>query len=180
MKLLPDETAEAVRPSDASAVVSPEFEQACGEFFTDLVGVVGIPRSVGQIYGLLFASPVPLGFTDIAQRLDISKGSASQGLRLLQSLGAVRSAGTSGDRRELFWPETRLRRLVSGILREKVEPLVSADESRMARLRELARATPDAAGAAFSEDQVKLLETWRRQMWLLLPILKTLLGPAPA
>lgn len=161
----------------AAAVVAPAFEHECVAFFADVVQVFGVPRSVGQIYGLLFASPQPLSFTDIAERLDISRGSASQGLQALRALGAVRSAGSEGERRERFEPELGLRKLVSGVLREQVEAVVAGGGVQIRKLREQAGAAPDAAGREFSEKRVKQLETWRGQMRLLLPLLKTILGP---
>jgi len=162
---------------DASIRVSSEFEHECVEFFSEVVQVLGVPRSVGQIYGLLFASPQPLSFTDIVERLDLSKGSASQGLQLLRSLGAVQNVSNENDRRDLFEPELGLRKLVAGVLREKVEPLLNGGNARMNRLRVCAARAPSAAGVKFSHARVKQLETWRRQMGLLLPLLSTLLGP---
>ena len=158
------------------------FERECVQFFTDIVQVLGVPKSVGQIYGLLFASPQPLGFTDIVEKLAISKGSASQGLQLLKSLGAVQGveaggvAGASSTRRELFVPELGLRRLVGGVLREKIEPLVGEGADRIHRLEAAAKASADAPTRKFSGNRVKQIQTWRRQMGLLLPILKTLLS----
>ena len=157
--------------------VSLQFQQACVEFFADVVQVLGVPRSVGQIYGLLFSSPMPLSFTDIAEKLDISRGSASQGLQLLRDLGAVRSVSSPEYRRELFEPELELRKLVGGALREKVEPLMTDGGVRIKRLRTFAGEAPTATGRKFSEDRMKKLENWRRQMGLLLPVLKTILGP---
>ncbi|MFN6016277.1 MAG: GbsR/MarR family transcriptional regulator, partial [Verrucomicrobiota bacterium] len=58
--------------------------------FVDGVRVLGLPPSIGEIYGLLFISQAPLSLDDLVKRLKISKGSASQGLRTLKSLGAVR------------------------------------------------------------------------------------------
>jgi hypothetical protein len=179
------------------AAVSPEFERACVEFFADVVQVFGVPRSVGQIYGLLYASPQPLSFTAIAGKLDISRGSTSQGLQALRDLGAVvpvsgtegeregegkrekgeGAAPQPGNRRELFRPEFSLRKLVSGILREKVDPLVSEGGRKMDGLAALAKAAPNAAGKKFATKRVQQIETWRRQMSLLLPLLKTVLGP---
>lgn len=161
----------------SSGEVAAGFERECVEFFADMVGVFGVPRSMGQIYGLLFASPRPLSFTDITEKLDISRGSASQGLQALRSLGAVRSVGVETDRRELFEPEQGLRKLVTGVLREKVDPLVKEGAARLKQLREQADAAPDEAGRKFSLDRVKQIETWRGQMRLLLPLLKTILGP---
>jgi DNA-binding transcriptional regulator GbsR (MarR family) len=150
------------------------------DFFAEVVQVFGVPPSVGQIYGLLYASPQPLSFSDIVERLEISKGSASQGLQFLRSLGAVATVetdnGTQGaGRREYFEPELSLRQLVSGVFRERVAPLAVAGADRIARLRELAER--EVEGSEFCLDRVKQLETWRRRLRTILPVLTTLLGP---
>lgn len=44
---------------------------------------LGIRRSTGQIYGLLYLSPKPLTLDEIAESLGISRGSVSTGTRLL-------------------------------------------------------------------------------------------------
>jgi len=44
---------------------------------------LGIRRSTGQIYGLLYLSPEPLTLDEIAESLGISRGSVSTGTRLL-------------------------------------------------------------------------------------------------
>ena len=171
------------QPSTPSNGALSPFESECTAFFTDIVQVLGVPKSVGQIYGLLFASPQPLGFTDIVEKLAISKGSASQGLQLLRTLGAVQSVESNssttpaaGSRRELFVPELGLRRLVGGVLREKIEPLVGEGANRIHRLETAAAVGTDAPTRKFSGNRVKQIQTWRRQMGLLLPLLKTLLA----
>ena len=58
------------------------------DFFVRLMGLLGLPRSVGEIYGLLYFSPHPLPMDQIVSRLGISIGSASQGLKTLRSLKA--------------------------------------------------------------------------------------------
>ena len=155
--------------------VSREFQRECVQFFGDVVQVMGVPRSYGQIYGLLFASPEPLCFTDLLDGLDISRGSVSQGLNALRALGAVRFVSGDG-RRELFEPEKGLRKLVTGILREKVDPLVTDGARHLERLRKYAAAAPSKDGREFSLDRVQQIESWRNQMRLLLPLLKTVLA----
>ena len=162
-----------------------------------------MPRSVGQIYGLLYASPEPLSFSDIVERLEISKGSASQGLQLLRALGAIKGAeapskvsgvkfragaspsplapcslrhrGGDAPRRVAYEPELSLRKLVSGVLGERVMPLAAAGAGRLARLRELAER--EGEGSDFYLNRVKQLETWRRRLTTVLPVLSVLLGP---
>jgi DNA-binding transcriptional regulator GbsR (MarR family) len=175
-----------MRNSAPGGEVSADFERECVDFFAELAQALSVPRSLGQIYGVLFASPIPLSFTDIVERLDISKGSASQGLQLLRSLGAVRRADGKGglkhggdSRREQFVPELGLRPLIGGVLREKIEPVLGAGGTRMRRLRESARQAPSTPGVKFSLERVKQLETWRRQLGLLLPLVKTFFGFGP-
>jgi len=188
------------RPSDRR-----EFQQECVAFFAEVVQVFGVPRSLGQIYGVLYASPEPLSFSDIVERLDISKGSVSQGLQLLRSLGAInvvdakpnlaglkrRTDGTDGrsgastatpgpaasdpPRRDYYEPELSLRKLVSGILRERVAPLAVAGGDRLRRLRALAEQAP--AGNDFLLDRAVQLEKWRRRLKTVLPVLSVMLGP---
>jgi len=175
--------------------VSTEFARECIKLFAEVVQVFGVPKSVGQIYGLLFASPAPLSFSDIVERLDISKGSASQGLKLLRSLGAVNVVRplslaprpsrlahnapvvsiVEPSRREYFEPELGLRRLVNGVLQERVTPLATTGGNRLSHLRELAER--DGEGSDFFLDRVKQLDTWRRRLKTVLPVLSMLLGP---
>jgi DNA-binding transcriptional regulator GbsR (MarR family) len=156
-------------------VMFTDFEHECAEFFAEVVAVFGARRSVGQIYGIVFSSPKPLSFTDIVGRLGISKGSASQGLSLLRSLGAVRSTDVHDDRREYFVAELGLRRLVDGALRERIGPLVKAAPARIAKLRSFA--LREGSAQEFCIEQVEQLETWRRRLKIALPLLSALLGP---
>ncbi len=144
--------------------------------FAELVQIFGVPKSVGQIYGLLYASREPLSFSDIVERLGISKGSASQGLQLLHALGAAQRVDHADDNREYFEPELGLRRLIGGILRGQIEPVVKDGSLRMKRLRELVKGTTDPVQMDFQLGRVKQLETWRRQATLIMPVLKTLLS----
>jgi DNA-binding transcriptional regulator GbsR (MarR family) len=148
-------------------------------FFAEIVQLFGVPKSVGQIYGLLYASPEPLGFPDIVERLEISKGSASQGLQLLRSLGAICEAGVNGGgglaRGVTYEPELSLRQLVTGVLRERIAPMASTGGDRLKRLKELAEQAP--ANAKFYLGRAKQLETWRKRFTTVMPLLSALLGP---
>lgn len=172
---------------------SHEFERECISFFEQAVQIVGVPRSVGQIYGALYASPRSLYFSDIVDKLGISKGSVSQGLQLLRTLGAIKVAdsrnsqrestgsncsGRQSDnlsRREYFEPELSLRRLISGVLRDRISPLAMSKNDRIGRLREIAK--NDGELMEFYLERAEQLETWRRQLRTILPVLGMLLGP---
>ena len=146
-------------------------------FFAEIVQLFGIPKSVGQIYGLLYASPEPLGFTAIVERLEISKGSASQGLQLLRSLGAINEAvqkeGTV--RGFAYEPELSLRQLATGVIRERIAPMATTGADRLKRLKELAGESLD--HEEFYLERVSQLTTWSKRFTTVLPVLMALLGP---
>lgn len=160
------------------ALPQRSFENECIAFFEEIVQLFGVPKSVGQIYGLLYASLTPLGFSSIVERLEVSKGSVSQGLQLLKSLGAIVEAeGKRLDVRGVVYePELSLRQLVTGILRERITPLAEPGAERLKRLKKLAEASP--TNAKFYLSRTKQLETWRKRFVSLMPLLAVLLGPS--
>jgi DNA-binding transcriptional regulator GbsR (MarR family) len=142
--------------------------------FSGFLHVLGVPRSIGAIYGMLFASPEPLCFTDLVARLDASKGSVSQGLAFLRQSGAVQVVAIPGDRREFFEPELSLRRLASGLIQEQVQPLARETPVALARLRQHA-ANAQGARRDFQLERIEQLEIWHRQLGRLLPVIQTIL-----
>ena len=80
------------------------------------MSLLGLPRSVGEIYGLLYFNPEALTMDQVASRLEISIGSASQGLKTLRSLKAVKTSYVQGDCRDHYLAESEFRRLFSTFL----------------------------------------------------------------
>ena len=87
--------------------------------FVQLAKVLGQRPSFAEIYGLLFVSPRPLPQDDFINRLNLSKGSASQGVSYLLELGAVRTVAVD-DRRVHYEAVAELRNLASRFLRQQV------------------------------------------------------------
>jgi DNA-binding transcriptional regulator GbsR (MarR family) len=146
------------------------------QVFVDGVKVLGLPRSIGEIYGLLFISPQPLSLDDLVQLLDISKGSASQGLRALKGLGAVREINVENSRRCHYQADTELKRLVGGFIREQVRPHLESGQSKIGRLLETAGGDEDPQRRAFVVGRVKQLEYWIKKGRVVLPVLQKVLG----
>lgn len=150
------------------------FERECIALFTEFLHVLGVPNSIGAIYGLLFASPKPLCFADIVERLGVSKGSVSQGLAFLRQSGAVNVVDVVGDRREFFEPELGLRRLASGLIQEKIQPLAKQTKGAVSRLKQHAEVART-EGNGFQMQRIKQLATWHRQLGRVLPVVQTIL-----
>lgn len=175
----------------------PVAELTLGEveviaIFVQMTQVLGLQRSLGEIYGLLFATPQPLSFQEIGERLKLSKGSVSQGLRFLRTIGAVRAVVVAGDRREFFEPETELRALVGGILRERLNPQLEAWGARAKSLKiddfmpesrsgeGEGNTVEDSAWAAAERrvlsNRLEKLKTWQKRANAVLPMVSKLLG----
>jgi len=150
--------------------------------FVQMTQVLGLPKSLGEIYGLLFATPQPLAFQEIADRLSLSKGSVSQGLRFLRSVGAIKPVIIPGDRREFFEPETELRALVSGFLKERLNPQLETWAARTKALRMEDFGATTEGGSLPNKDRVTLenrldkLSSWQKRANLVLPMIGKLLG----
>lgn len=156
---------------DATVVA---FEQAVVAFCVDVAEPLGIPRSVASIYGIVFASPSPLSFSDIAERLDISKGSISQGLRVLREVGAIKEVSTKANRSELFVPDIEMRKLIERFLESRVQRQLASGGDRLADLKRRVASFP-APHQASLQGRVRKLEQWHARARALIPLVRTFL-----
>lgn len=151
------------------------LEREVVELFVRMADVLNLPRSVGEIYGLLFISPAPLCLDDCRIRLNISKGSTSQGLKILRSFGAIRTVYVPGDRKDYYQAETSLRKIASGFASEQIQPHVHNGKERIERVRELLDAYEGDDKAALG-DKIDLLENWQTRAGKTLPLILKLIG----
>lgn len=154
------------------------FEEAMVGFFTEAADLLGVPKSVAILYGIVFASPQPLSFSDIEHRLSLSKGSISQGLRVLREMGAIKEVSTPADRAELFTPDMEMRRLIQRFLEHRLEKQLDAGKDR---LKALQQGVPDLAKADADtlRGRLKNLQQWHEKARSVLPVARTLLKLTP-
>ncbi len=145
------------------------------DIFVQLSRVLGQAPSLGEIYGLLFISARPLAMDDLMERLRLSKGSASQGLKLLRNLGAVRPVYRAGDRRVHYEAVAQLRHLAGSFLREQIEPHVGNGVERLGRLTALLKDLPPEQREHATE-RINILRSWSKNAGRVLPLVLRLLG----
>jgi DNA-binding transcriptional regulator GbsR (MarR family) len=176
---------EAASPDGSSASASGHptlsaFECSVIDIFVRVADLLGAPRSIGEIYGFLYASARPLAFQDFVDRLEISKGSASQGLRFLRGAGAVKLVYVAGDRRDHFVPETELRALISGFLREKIQPQLEGGFVRLKSLQALVNTPSSGPGEVADRrvlrQRVDKLNAWHKRGKTIIPMIMKVLG----
>ncbi len=76
----------------------------------------GFSKVMGQLYGVLLLSPKPMSLDDLAERLDISKGSVSMNMQALERWGTVQEVWVRGDRRKYYEAETDLWKIIATVL----------------------------------------------------------------
>lgn len=167
------------------------YESGLVDIFADLAELFGNPKSYGQIYGLLFANENPLSMEEIAQRLDISQGSISQGLRQLEAFGAVVKERNNGSRPALYTAKLEMKLLISGFLKERVIPRLESTEARIKALRASLSTSPSGLPGAVSASlrlraqpsalasmrfRLDRVAKWHRSARTLLPIARKILG----
>jgi DNA-binding transcriptional regulator GbsR (MarR family) len=163
-------TSSGSEPAAAQSVLEREFVA----IFSDLADLFGNPRSHGAIYGLLFSSERPLSMDEIIMRLDISKGSASQGLRQLEELGAILRAKEDGERSHTYVARIELKPLIAGFLHKRLTPRLAVSAHRLKELEKLLPALP-AGMRPVARLRLKRVTKWHRRARTFLPLAQKLL-----
>lgn len=100
----------------------------------------GFNKVMGQLYGVLLLSPRPLSLDELAERLDISKGSVSMNMQALERWGTVKEVWVRGDRRKYYEAETDLWKIIATVLegreRREVEQALRVIGESIAKLEQ--------------------------------------------
>lgn len=145
------------------------------DFFVQLSRLLGQPRSLAEIYGLLFISGRPLAMDHLIERLQLSKGSASQGLRFLRNIGAVRPVYVAGERRVHYEAVAELRNLATRFLRDQIVPHLDYGQARLERIAGMVKQLPSEERARVN-GRIKMLQSWERNTRRFLPLVVRILG----
>jgi DNA-binding transcriptional regulator GbsR (MarR family) len=152
----------------ASAPALSDLELEAIDLFIGLVRILGMPKSIGEIYGFLFVSPVPVPMDTLMERLQISKGSASQGLKLLRSFGAVKTVYAAGDRRDHYVAEIDISRFASNFIKGELQPHLDHGLERIERMERFIKQFPDGERET-AESRLARLRHWHEKGQAMLP-----------
>jgi len=82
-----------------------EISELCQQF-VESIGLVaqgeGLQRIAGRLFGFMVFEKGPFSFSELAELLQVSRGSISSSARTLQSLGIIERVGKPGDRQDYF------------------------------------------------------------------------------
>lgn len=151
-----------------------EIEVEAIEMFINFLKLIGMPKSIGEIYGLLFVAPKPLAMDEIMARLGLSMGAASQGLKLLRGLGAVKAVYAPGDRRDHYVADLELSKFATVFIQDELEPRLARARERLARMESLLPELPEGDREA-AEKRIDRLRHWLEKGSAILPWVKKFL-----
>jgi DNA-binding transcriptional regulator GbsR (MarR family) len=86
--------------------MSGDMTQDAETDFIEGMGLIlqgdGMPRIAGRLMGLFVLRGGPFSFTELAETLEISRGSVSTNTRLLEDLGVIERVAIRGERQDFF------------------------------------------------------------------------------
>lgn len=135
---------------------------------------LGFSRSLGQIYAALYLSDKPAGLAELMQMLHISKGSASMGVRQLETWGVVRSVWIRGDRRDYYEVNTDLTEVLKQLVGGLIRPRVESTGNQLREMQEALGVTNQNAEpvSAVMQQRLAKIEALREKVAQLLPLLE--------
>lgn len=166
---------QSLEPFAAKGAKLGPIEMEAIEMFINFFRLLGLPKSIGEIYGLLFVSPRPLTMDDLMHRLNISLGAASQGLKTLRSFGAVKTVYSPGERRDHFVADLELSRFASTFLKEQILPRIEQASQRAERMEAALASLPDAE-RPITQARINELRRWLDRGRSMLPVALKLLA----
>jgi DNA-binding transcriptional regulator GbsR (MarR family) len=160
----------------SAAAQLPSWQVAMMDTFVRATSLVGLPRSIGEIYGCLYCNPKPLTFDEIQGQLKISRGSVSGGLKTLRQLGAIKLHYVPGSRKDYYLPELSMERLVRGFIKDQFSPHLESSAERLDSIEVSLADESDLALRQHATERLNTLRTWRRRAEKLLPLVLAVLG----
>ena len=157
-------------PSPRAATALSPFQIQTIALCVRAADALSVPRSAGQVYGLLFSTPHPLNLDEMTSLLHASRGGTWEGLDWLRQMGAVEKVFLPGVRKDHYRAEINLRKLANGILRLRIEPHL---QNGVDHLEALASSIDgDGPEVAFQRERLGKIDKWHRLLNDLLPMIK--------
>ncbi|MDY8108924.1 MarR family transcriptional regulator [Fulvimarina sp. 2208YS6-2-32] len=120
---------QAPAPTSFPSRPLPEAHAIFIERMGDHMEMEGMPRIAGRLFGLMLVDQGPISFSELAERLNVSRGSISTNARLLESQGLILRVDVAGERQDFFRLADRpFVNMLHGITGHMRETMVTLEE----------------------------------------------------
>jgi DNA-binding transcriptional regulator GbsR (MarR family) len=138
--------------TDTAKQVTENLVEALGR----LAESAGFNRMIGQIYALLYLNPERLSLGEIAEKLGVSKGSASLNTTSMERWGMIKRHNLPADRRDFYEADTDFWEVLKRIMRNREKKLITDLRNSVAEsLKDLKKAND--TEARFKAERLKHL-----------------------
>ncbi len=140
--------------------------------------VLGLPPSLGRLYGFIFARERGITADDCTTCLGLSRSGAGQGLKVLLELGAIQRDRSVHQRKDAYRLEPDLGLLLGNLLQRRLAPGLQELDAQLERARAACQADDKLL------QRLEKLERWQNKAQPILEMLRALpqqgaLGGAP-
>ena len=97
--------------------------------------LLGFPKSIGQIYGLLVFAEKPMSSEDIGTALGVSKATISNSIRQLSAWGVIRQVWIQGERKDHFEVIEDFKAVLRAAMGDVVKPRLNSSGERIDRIK---------------------------------------------
>lgn len=133
-------------------------KEAAVEEFVESMGLIaesdGLPRIAGRIMGLMIIEGGPCSFSELAERLEVSRASISTNTRFLERIGVVSRVTLRGERQDYFQLATApYARLLQGSIDRmaKAQAVVTDARGKLTMIDKAASGRLDELAAFYEE-----------------------------
>ena len=124
--------------ADAQDIFLGKVNQICNKF--------GLNNIMAQLYAILYLSNRPLSLNEMAERLKISKGSASINIRAIERYGAVRRVWVKGSRKDYYEAETN----ITKVIRDRIKSMA---QRRLLEIDDMLKSSSQILNSVNSSDK---------------------------
>jgi HTH-type transcriptional regulator, glycine betaine synthesis regulator len=96
--------------------------------------LIGFPKSIGQIYGLLMFADKPMSSEDIGLALAVSKATISNSIRQLSSWGVIRQVWVHGERKDHYEVIEDFKAVIRAAMEDVLKPRIKSSGQRIERI----------------------------------------------
>ena len=168
----------SIKQSNLSPEPLPQVRLKMVDIGGRVAQVLGLPRSVGEIYGLLYLATKPTSAPEIAAALSISKGSVSTGARQLLALGFIRKVWIQEQRKDYYEAVLDLGNVARASYDSIIKVRTNNAERRFQSVEESldeAKSEMNPEEYALIKERIERLGKMRKRIKQLLPIFERLI-----
>ena len=119
---------------------------------------IGLGSVAAQMYALLYLSPSALSLDEISEKLNLSKSTVSQNIRILEGWDAVKNIFVKGSRKDFYEVNSNIIEIVLKRLKSGLNNRLSKAQTSISEIENLIASIEDASKKEFYQNRINNLK----------------------